>query len=255
MIIVVIVNVLMLIMAIFFLTGRGAFLISGYNMMSREQKAQYNERALSRFTGLLLLAICFSIALMLVGVHFALVWVIWVAVFLIIVLSLAAVIYMNTSNRFFRPDANPAVLAQIKRKNRISTIISTVVCVAVLIGAGVMFYLGERDSGVNVGYDHVQIQGIYGLSISFSEIAGVSLLNQTMQEIGVGRRINGFDVGGNALKGHFSAGLLFVQKNKAPTIQIKRHNQPNIYISFRNSEHTEMLFNELQNTIPQENHG
>lgn len=249
MIITIIVIVLMLVLSIFLLTGRGAFLISGYNTMCPEHKDQYNERALSRFVGILLLAVCFCMAFIVVGDYFAITWLTIVSIFLVVLLPLGAVVYMNNTMRFFMPNANPAVVMQIKRKNRFTTIIIIVVSVVVLVGMGVMFSLGERDPGVYVYQNHMEIQGMYGLSIGFDSITEVSLLSETMQEIGRGRRLNGYNGLGGTLKGHFTAGLLFVQEYTAPTIRIERYNHTNVYISFRDSQQTEMLFLELYNKI------
>ena len=42
---------LFLILSLVLLSGRGAWLIAGYNTMSPEEKARYDEKALCRSTG------------------------------------------------------------------------------------------------------------------------------------------------------------------------------------------------------------
>lgn len=94
-----IVGGLLLIMSIVLLTGRGAFLIAGYNTMPKRKKAQYNKPAMCRFTGKILLPI--SILTIIGGIealHAPWFWI----VFGVIVMGLCvfALIYSNTGNRF-----------------------------------------------------------------------------------------------------------------------------------------------------------
>lgn len=42
--------------ACYLMSGRGSFLIAGFNTMSAEQKARYDEKKLCRLTGVLMLA-------------------------------------------------------------------------------------------------------------------------------------------------------------------------------------------------------
>ena len=57
-----IVGVAVVILSIFMLTGNGksGFLIAGYNTMSAEKKAKYDQAALSKFMGKILLPIGIS---------------------------------------------------------------------------------------------------------------------------------------------------------------------------------------------------
>jgi len=52
----------------FLFNGKGAFLIAGYNTMSAEEKAHYNERALCRATGMMMLGVAISMALYIPGI-------------------------------------------------------------------------------------------------------------------------------------------------------------------------------------------
>jgi len=90
----------MIIMAVFLLNGKGAFLIAGYNTMSKTERAKYNEKALCRFTGWLLIALTFCMLLIPAGIFLEIPWLIYCGTMLILVLSIGAVIYSNTGNRF-----------------------------------------------------------------------------------------------------------------------------------------------------------
>ncbi|MCL2568461.1 MAG: DUF3784 domain-containing protein [Oscillospiraceae bacterium] len=82
------------------LTGKGASLIAGYNGKSAGERAKYNEPALCRFVGKLLLITSVCLLLCPFGVQFEMPWLMWLGIALGTALPLVAVIYMNTGNRF-----------------------------------------------------------------------------------------------------------------------------------------------------------
>lgn len=83
-----------------FLAGRGARLIAGYNTMPEEERRRYDERALCRFMGKLMLYCAACMLLMGAdglwpGKELWLAGVIW-----LMVGAVGAVIYANTGGRF-----------------------------------------------------------------------------------------------------------------------------------------------------------
>lgn len=257
-IIFVIVVIPLIVMAIFFLNGKGAFLIAGYNTASKEEKAKYDEKALCRFVGWLLIVISFSTLLIPAGDYFEMEWLIYCGIALIILSSFGAVFYMNIGKRFrVNTDSEPSSIDEnVKSSNPKSTIIFTsVILVIVLIAMAILFYNGDKDPTVNILENRVQIKAMYGLNIDFTDITDISLIDKSMIDIGVGKRTNGYGGIGKALKGHFNSKdlgetLLFVQSKSSPTIRIERSNAKDIYISFRSPENTEVLYHELSATIP-----
>ena len=93
---------LFVVMGISLLAGRGAWLIAGYNTMPKKERERYDERALCRFMGKLMLYCAACVLLMAAdevwpgrGLWFAgTAWLIIGAVF--------AVIYANTGGRFLK---------------------------------------------------------------------------------------------------------------------------------------------------------
>ena len=76
-----------------------------------------------------------------------------------------------------------------------------------------------------------------------------------MDDIGVGRRTDGYGGFGETLKGNFESEsngntLLFVQSKTPPTIKIERTDKKDVYISLRNSTTTEQLYHQLIVAIP-----
>ncbi len=97
---------LMIIMSIFFFLGKGASLIAGYNTMSKEEKATYDTKKLTRFAGILMLII--GILTILLGV-FGTRYLLWSTIGYVVVvmlLTVIAIIYANTKQRFKRGGDN-----------------------------------------------------------------------------------------------------------------------------------------------------
>ncbi|MDR0797193.1 MAG: hypothetical protein LBE70_00520 [Nitrososphaerota archaeon] len=135
-------------------------------------------------------------------------------------------------------------------------ILSVAISVIVLIAIVCLLVYGENAPDVVVRDNNVQVKCMYGLTIDFFDITQISLIDESMSDIGVGRRVNGYGGFGGTLKGHFKSDdlgetLLFVDSNSAPTIRIERNNEKDIYISFNNSEETVLLFNKLTTAATQ----
>jgi len=128
------------------------------------------------------------------------------------------------------------------------------ISVIIFIGLGIMFYYGEKEPDVSIYENHIQIKAMYGLTINFSEIAEVSLIVNSMSNIGIGSRTNGYGGFGESLKGNFKSDtlgdiILFVNSKSSPTIKIERIEQKDVYISYGNRESTEQLFRNLKDNI------
>lgn len=95
-----IIMILLFCIGLVLLSGRGSFLISGYNILPKSEKEKYDTKALCRFTGSLLLVIdCFLPIAIIAGIY-EITWLIKLIVFLIISIALGCIIYASTNNRF-----------------------------------------------------------------------------------------------------------------------------------------------------------
>jgi len=84
-------------------SGKGSFLIAGYNTSSKEEKKKYDEVALCKFMGNLLIVIAAIVLLTAVSeiYYVALFNIIVIAApILILVLVFGTIIYANTGDRF-----------------------------------------------------------------------------------------------------------------------------------------------------------
>jgi hypothetical protein len=145
----------------------------------------------------------------------------------------------------------------IKKTNTKIGIIGIIIIVVVLVAVGSVLIYGAQEPEVVVFDNRVQIKAMYGLTIDFSDITDISLIENSMSEMDVGRRVWGSDIFGT-LQGHFKSDtlgetLLFIRLNSAPTLRIERNNDKDIYLSFSNSEKTNMLFDELNTAIDRDN--
>ena len=242
---------LIFVMGIFIASGKGAFLISGYNTMSKSEKAKYDEKAYCRFTGLSLILISFCLLLIPIGVHLEMAWLIYCGIVLILVVSIAGAIYTNTSKRFLNnTNSEIPTVDKDSKFNKKYIIVITTFSLITTSPIGILLYQGNKEPIITTLDNSIQIQSIYGLNIDFSEITDVSLIDDSMRDIGIGRRINGYGGISETLKGHFKSDkigdtLLFVQSKSSPTIRIERNGRSDIYISFHNTEKTKQLYNSL----------
>jgi len=91
---------LMIILGIVFLTGRGAFLIAGFNTKPNEKQAKYDVPSLCRFIGKVILPM--AVLVIAAGIEplrlISWFWIAWIVVFIWILSFM--LIYANTGGRF-----------------------------------------------------------------------------------------------------------------------------------------------------------
>ena len=233
------------VMAGFLLRGRGAWLISGYNMLSEAERARYDEPALCRFMGRLLIAINCTLILLMAGAGIGVLWLTFLAFALMLIVLVGGIVYAGGFNykRFrikgdFKEEENAVCEPRAKGQKRI-LLVGAAVCGIALIGVIVLIVAGEREPVLVLEGESIRILGMYGVQVELSSVVLIELMDESMREIGSGMRINGY--GGRSLRGHFTSGLLFVRPDSSPTIRIERAGQPDIYLSFANGEQTRQV--------------
>ncbi|MCE4956821.1 DUF3784 domain-containing protein [Macrococcoides caseolyticum] len=80
---------------LYMLTGRGGFLIAGYNFLPKEEKAKYNEKRMCQFVGLLMLLTSIFVIIM----EYKLLPE-YLTISIYLATTLSAVIFMNVSKVF-----------------------------------------------------------------------------------------------------------------------------------------------------------
>jgi len=92
------ISVLLIVLSLFLLTGRGSFLIAGFNTMSKDRKAKYDSGALSKFFGKILLPMGLLLPFFVIDNIIS--WFVWVYCVVSFTLAIFAIIYVHKSKRF-----------------------------------------------------------------------------------------------------------------------------------------------------------
>lgn len=100
-----IIILLLIVLSVILLMGKGAWLIAGYNTLSKEGKAQYDSAALCKFIGKYLLSVGLLMPAIPVGAVFKMNWLIVAYVAYMLISTIFVIIYCNTGNRFKNKEA------------------------------------------------------------------------------------------------------------------------------------------------------
>ncbi len=95
-----IICLLLFTIGIMLFNGKWANLIAGYNTSSKEEKAQWNQKALCRFVGCLCMFIAIAMMLMTIASRSGNLMLTYGMIGAILVIVVAAIIYVNLSKRF-----------------------------------------------------------------------------------------------------------------------------------------------------------
>ena len=224
--------VLFAIMSVILLTGRGGFLISGYNWLSEKEKQRYDEKKLCRATGVMLSFITISTAalfLCLAKNVFILPCIIGFPV--LVLISVAFAMYY-TNNKCYKINYNSDVVIglkdihaspeYIKQKRKKMLFLFCSLGFSVLVVAAVIFIIirSARPTEYIIQNGTLQISTAFGESITLSDIEKVQLKNNMPTNIS---KDNGLDLG-TILKGEFEADSdklhVYVDTTKPPFIYI-----------------------------------
>ena len=95
-----ILGLVIVILAVVLLFGKGQFLIAGFNTMSENEKKRCDSKALCRFIGKILLPIGILTPAVAIGGIYDIGWIGGAYVGLTAILVVFALVYCNTGNRF-----------------------------------------------------------------------------------------------------------------------------------------------------------
>jgi len=251
----------MLIISLFLLNGKGAFLIAGYNTMSKEEQAKYDEKAVCRCTGGFLLAMTFVLLLVPIGIHTETIWLSLCVIPISAFATIGLLIYSNTGDRFLKQDVEKekreeSFLDRTLYSRSVQNYIGWLGAIVVFGGlvlaffTPVLLFTGEQDPTVEIIDSSIKISGRYGLKIDFSEITDISLMEKTISSIGLTRSTFGYGTS-TTQKGYFRSDmygsvLLFTRTKSLPTIHIARDDKADVFLNFSNNEATRTLYNDMK---------
>lgn len=84
------------------INGKGAYLIAGYNTMSREEKAKYDTVALCKFMGKMMFALSISMVFWAVSEAYEITRLFYFGLVLFIATVIFMLIYINKGSRFLK---------------------------------------------------------------------------------------------------------------------------------------------------------
>lgn len=82
--------------------GKGSWMIAGYNTSSRKEKARYDEKKLCKGVSRLMFALSACWLVIALSEVFKTMALLWVGLSLFLIVVIAALIYMNTGNRYMK---------------------------------------------------------------------------------------------------------------------------------------------------------
>ena len=242
MIITLIVACVMFLLSIILLSGKGSWLIAGYNTMSKEQQNKYDRKKLTRATGMFL--IITSIAILALG--FSLIN----AIIFLIVVSVSVIITIIYTNKFcLKSDSDNEVndLTIDKEKGSLlnnKAIIGIGFAIIVVSLVGISMYFSSKPPVYDISNGTLVISTQYGMNVNISEIKSIQLKNDLPV---IQLKINGLGLG-SIQKGKFSSDIgnviLYIDTSKPPFIYIKTTSEL-IILNDQSKSKTEALFDEL----------
>ena len=143
-----------------------------------------------------------------------------------------------------------------KKEVRIAGLVVTLAVLAMVAYVMFLVFSGVKEPVVTVTSETITIDCKYGVSFPVSEVTGVTLIDKSMEEIGIGNRNNGYGGIGTTLLGRFDSEalgkyLLYVESDAAPVIWIDRAGSAeDVYLSFRDSAKTQAVYAELAAVVP-----
>ncbi|HEX7494949.1 MAG TPA: hypothetical protein VF346_12070 [Bacteroidales bacterium] len=131
------------------------------------------------------------------------------------------------------------------QKNKSGYFLSLIIILVSLIFPALLILSGSRDTEVTTTDADIRIQGMYGLTIKYSEIIKLDTISELP---GIKLRTNGYALG-ESYKGNFrlrneEKAKLFIKHGSPPYILIKT-DKLNIYLNFKKPVNTVELYNTL----------
>lgn len=149
---------------------------------------------------------------------------------------------------------------EFEKKNRkevhIAGIIAALMILALLTFVMFKIFSGVTEPVVTVADGNIKIDVKFGVTFPVSEVTKVTLLEQSMDEIGVGERTNGYGGFDTTRLGHFHSDalgdyLLYARTDAKPMLWIDRAGDAeDVYLSYADGAKTQAVFEQLAGVVP-----
>ncbi|MDD2370439.1 MAG: DUF3784 domain-containing protein [Firmicutes bacterium] len=216
------------------------FLISGYNTMSKEKKANVDTAGLGRLMGIFgyFNGGIFIIMAILQGLGLKPSMVPAIVIFVVSTVFLLIKAQKYDGNIYDKD-------GKLKKGAGKEFIIPAMIGVVTLVFVGVLLFFSSQSTKVTVLEEGIEIHGMYGEVYMWKSISSVELIEELPS---IELRTNGSALGSN-LKGHFrttefGSVKLFVDRDKPPFIYLETDEGITIF-NLKNKEETQKLYNEI----------
>ena len=233
---------LLAVLSVLLLTGRGAFLISGYNTASPALKAAFDEKRLCRVTGGGLLVI--SLLLFIMGVLGEDMPRWFIPVFIAVTVLDALAMALISNSRYCRTGQSPEITEADRRRNRRITLWSTLFSAVILALCCVLIFTGSIVP--EYGETAVVMKASYwpDLTIRYEDISHIELRSGNVP----GTRTGGFGgfrlLMGNFRNEEFGAYTRYTYTN-ADCAVIVTAGEKILVLSGDNAEETQTIYETL----------
>lgn len=223
------------------------FLISGYNTMSKERKANVDTKGLGRMMGMYMyfLALLFVVMgiLQLMDKPALLAPI-------MIVFFIATIVLVVKAQKFNGNlvDDNGKWKKGASKQLKAPMIITAIT----IIGVAILLYFSTQQSGIVANEDALEIGGMYGDVYKWAEIEQLTLMEELPE---ISMRTNGSAVGSH-LKGHFKfkngeKAKIFVDKSVPPFISFVV-NDKKIIFNLDTADETTVFYKKLEEKVQHE---
>lgn len=216
------------------------WLISGYNIASKEEKAKVDIEGLGKHAANFSFIMAGIFALSAVFVYFKQTVALFIVIGLLLILVPYEVIKIQKFNSSNRTDKTRARLTII-------VVIAVTVLTAAFIG-GIYFY-GGRDTKITVSETTISITGPYSINYLIKDIESVELKDSIPNILG---KMDGYDMGilkkGNFKLEGIGGARLYINGSEPPYIYLKKADKY-IIINLKNREDTQDLYFKLKSAI------
>lgn len=232
--------VLFAILSIVLLSGKGAFLIAGYNTASEQEKAQYDEKKLCRVMGICMLLITAILAVYAAYGYDVPKYLSWLMPWGLFAVVISCLVASNTLCK--NKNSSKAISESAKKSNKLSLIISIVFLVVIGVFVSIMLFTGSVE--VNLDKNEIRVGASMSSDrlIKYDDIKSVSYT----EKLSLGSRTNGIGSmklqAGDFKNQEFGNYNLYSYTDCKEYIIIKTNDDKIIVINDTDKEKTKTLF-------------
>lgn len=244
--------VIFLVLTVLLLSGKGSFLIAGYNTASKAQKAKYDEKKLSRVMGSGMGVITIFMVVLACFGNYPPDWLFYALFIAIIAVTVVMCVLCNTICKVKNPSAlqeEDAQSAQAeKRRNSLIIAVSIAVTGIVLLLACILLFTGSIDIAVGENSIDIDCSYYFNYAVPLDSIKSVSYVDGFES----GKRTNGLGsfklLGGHFRNDEFGDYILYAYLNVDEHIVL--HTADGIVaINAQTEQETAALYEEIKSAL------